>query len=93
MSDSFVTPRAVARQARLSMGFPRQEYWSAMPTATHTVLSFDKWSYVYNITVLSCITSKIPLCFSFAVSPQMSVFTYQKTNFLRVFLSVLIFAF
>ena len=26
-----VTPRAVARQAPLSMGFPRQEYWSGLP--------------------------------------------------------------
>ena len=26
MSDSFVTPLTVARQAPLSMGFPRQEY-------------------------------------------------------------------
>ena len=24
-------PRTVARQARLSMGFPRQEYWSGLP--------------------------------------------------------------
>ena len=31
----FVNPRTVARQAPLSMGFPRQEYWSglAFPTA------------------------------------------------------------
>jgi len=28
MSDSFVTPWTVARQCPLSMGFPRQEYWS-----------------------------------------------------------------
>ena len=28
MSDSFVTLFTVARQAPLSMGFPRQEYWS-----------------------------------------------------------------
>ena len=27
VSDSFVTPRTVACQAPLSMGFPRQEYW------------------------------------------------------------------
>ena len=27
----FVTPRAVARQASLSMGFSRQEYWSELP--------------------------------------------------------------
>ena len=27
----FVTPQTVARQAPLSTGFPRQEYWSALP--------------------------------------------------------------
>ena len=31
MSDSFATPWTVARQASLSMGFPRQEYWSGLP--------------------------------------------------------------
>ena len=31
MSDSFVTPWIVARQAPLSLGFPRQEYWSRFP--------------------------------------------------------------
>ena len=31
MSDSFVTLWTVARQAPLSMGFPRQEYWSGLP--------------------------------------------------------------
>ena len=31
MSDSFVTPQTVACQAPLSMGFPRQEYWSGLP--------------------------------------------------------------
>ena len=30
MSDSFATPRTVARQAPLFMGFPRQEYWSGL---------------------------------------------------------------
>ena len=30
-SDSFVTPWTVAHQAPLSMGFPRQEYWSGFP--------------------------------------------------------------
>ena len=33
MSDS-VTPWTVARQAPLSMGFPRQEYWSGVPFTT-----------------------------------------------------------
>ena len=31
MSDSFVTPWTVARQAPLSMEFSRQEYWSGLP--------------------------------------------------------------
>ena len=34
MSNSFVTPWTVARQAPLSMGFPRQEYWSELPFPT-----------------------------------------------------------
>ena len=31
MSDSFATPWTVARQAPLSMGFLRQEYWGGLP--------------------------------------------------------------
>ena len=31
MSDSVATLWTVARQAPLSMGFPRQEYWSGLP--------------------------------------------------------------
>ena len=31
MSDSFATPWTVALQAPLSMGFPKQEYWSGSP--------------------------------------------------------------
>ena len=31
MSDSFVTPWAVAHQALHSMEFSRQEYWSGLP--------------------------------------------------------------
>ena len=30
MSESFVTPRTIARQVPLSMRFPRQEYWSGL---------------------------------------------------------------
>ena len=30
MSDSFTTPWTEAQQASLSMGFPRQEYWSGL---------------------------------------------------------------
>ena len=31
MSSSFATPWTTAHQAPLSMGFPRQEYWSGLP--------------------------------------------------------------
>ena len=31
MSNSFAIPWTVARQAPLSMGFPRQEYWIGFP--------------------------------------------------------------
>ena len=31
VSNSFATPWTVAHQAPLSMGFPRQEYWSGLP--------------------------------------------------------------
>ena len=31
MSDSFATPQTTALRASLSMGFPRQEYWSRFP--------------------------------------------------------------
>ena len=31
MSNSFVTSWTVALQAPLSMGFPREEYWSGLP--------------------------------------------------------------
>ena len=40
MSDSFVTPRTVALacQALLSMGFPREEHWSGLPFILQEVL-------------------------------------------------------
>ena len=31
VAEPFVTPRTVVCQAPLSMGFPRQEYWSGVP--------------------------------------------------------------
>ena len=31
LSNSFAIPQTVAHQAPLSMGFPRQEYWSGLP--------------------------------------------------------------
>ena len=34
MSESFVTHMTIARQAPLSIGFPRQKYWSGLPFPT-----------------------------------------------------------
>ena len=34
MSDAFMTLWAIAHQAPLSMGFPRQEYWSVLSFPT-----------------------------------------------------------
>jgi len=34
VSNSFAIPWTIARQAPLSMGFPRQEYWSGLPFPT-----------------------------------------------------------
>ena len=34
MSESFEIPWTVALQAPVSMGFPRQEYWSGLPFPT-----------------------------------------------------------
>ena len=31
MSDSFATPWTIAFQASLSMGLPKEEYWSGLP--------------------------------------------------------------
>ena len=52
MSDSFVTPWTVARQAPLSMGFSRQEYWSGC----HSLLQGSSWPR--DQTQVSCITSR-----------------------------------
>ena len=34
MSDSFATSWTAAHQVPLSMGFPRQEYWSGVPLSS-----------------------------------------------------------
>ena len=43
MPDSSVTPRTVAHQAPLSMGFSRQEYWSGLPFPSPADLLFGRW--------------------------------------------------
>ena len=39
MSDSLATPWTVGCQAALSMGFPRQQYWSGLPFLSPGTLS------------------------------------------------------
>ena len=39
MSDSFVTLWTIAHQAPLSMGFPRQQYWTGLPFPSSGALS------------------------------------------------------
>ena len=52
VSNSFVTPWTVARQAPLSVGFPRQKYWSGLP------FPFSKGSaWPRDQTQVSCISS------------------------------------
>ena len=51
VSNSFVTPWTVARQAPLSVGFPRQKYWSGLP------FPFSKGSaWPRDQTQVSCIS-------------------------------------
>ena len=49
MSD-FVTPWTVARQAPLSMGFPRQESWSGLPFTSPGILP----THGLNLGLLCC---------------------------------------
>ena len=44
VSDSFVTLWTVACQAPLSMGFPRQEYWSGLPFPSAGDLPDPGWT-------------------------------------------------
>ena len=61
----FVTPRTIARQAPLFMGFPRQEYWSRLPFASPGDLphpgiktSFPALAGEF-FTIKPCLTPKI----------------------------------
>ena len=53
MSDSLETPWTVAHQAPLSMGFPKQEYRSALPFSLQGIFP------IRDQTCVSCISSQI----------------------------------
>ena len=47
VSNSFAIPGTVARQVPLSMGFPRQEYWSGLPFPYPGDSSWPRdWTYI-----------------------------------------------
>ena len=53
MPDSFVTPWTVACQAPLSLGFPRQEYWSVLPfSSSSDILVLPKNSLEFFCNIL-----------------------------------------
>ena len=45
VSNSFVSPGTVVCQASLSVGFPRQEYWSELPSFVSKVMSLPFLKY------------------------------------------------
>ena len=46
MSDCFASSWTVAHQAPLSMGFPRQEYWSGLPFCLPGTFPVGNWTHV-----------------------------------------------
>ena len=55
MSDSFVTPWTAACQAPLSMGFPRQKYWSGLlfPSLGDLSLFIYTYTIIWRITFIT----------------------------------------
>jgi len=47
MSDSLAAPWTVARQAPLSMAFPRQEYWSGWHFLLQRIFSTQGWNPLF----------------------------------------------
>ena len=57
VSDSFVTLWTIARQTLLSMGFPRQEYWSRLPPLSPgdlTDLGIEPRYLVFPVVMYGC---------------------------------------
>ena len=75
----FATPRTVAYQAPLSMGFSRQEYWSGVPLPSPILYL----CYVFNILIIYCV-SQLPLhlilflCIMLIHFYKFDIFTFWK---------------
>ena len=55
MPNSFLTPWTVAVQASLSMGLPRQEYWSGLPFPSPGIFpppGIEPWSPAWQVDSL-----------------------------------------
>ena len=61
MSDSFATPRAVVRQAPLSMEFSRQEYWSGLLFLLHKVSKPWVWCQLWICRYIDILSSNSTL--------------------------------
>ena len=51
-------PMDVAHQAPLSLGFPRQEYWSGLPFTFPSMYMYTKWYVYYFCGILKCKINK-----------------------------------
>ena len=81
MSDSFSTPWIVAHQASLSMGFPRQEYWSGLPFPPQGIfptqgLNSNPLQWQANSLPLSHQGSPMSLWFYFKERTRGSIYTF-----------------
>ena len=82
VSDSFVTPWTVACQAPLSMGFPRQEYWSGLPFPSPGVF-LTQGSNPCLLCLLRWQEDSLPL--SHLESPKC---LHASVNFIRILVSL-----
>ena len=71
LSDTFATPWTVACQAPLSMGFPRQEYWSGVPFPSPA----DPLTQGSNPHLLYWQADSLPL--NYQGSPKSTIFQYK----------------
>ena len=62
MSYSFVTPWTMTHQASLSMGFPRQEYWSGLPFPSPGDLPDPGIKSMSPVLEGGCFTTEPPVC-------------------------------
>ena len=92
MSNSFVTPWTIAHQAPLSMGFPRQEYWSGLlfPSSGDLPDPGIKLGQMSNVNV-SCIGRWVLYCWASKEARQRGVtlakHDIQHTQFVRLSLN------